>query len=231
MALELIKKYPLNQVLAIYEFADRKALDQTGVEVIAEELKKGQALEAVLLALDNQKIFTLYMPATAEQIRAWLGQGYTPEDILWADQMAQNLDMTLTSVFDVRKVEPSWQAVGEKLGHTQALASFKRAEIMVEKKEGTELLYGESYESLITKESVSTGALEEEQKAQLKASGIDVDTYITSGFGIKEIENAIILSENSGVSVDKILSARASGQTWESVISQYNLSDGEVLSE
>jgi hypothetical protein len=193
------------------------------------EYASGMSMETVLSESKETKTYDKYQPVGEEQIKAWLNQGYLPEDILKADEIAMAKDMLISDVLSLKAEGVSWDQVGQKLNYQETVLPEETQKIIVEKQDGKSSYSSESYEQ-ITEQVNSKGDTERKSEEDKIADRIDlpdseVNNYLAMGFNIYEIQNAVRLFEQSGASVDTILNERKDGTDWKRLIEKYSNSE------
>lgn len=225
---EIIKKYKPEELLAIYEYSSRKDLKLQDLESMLQLIDSGVALETTLVEMEVQKEYKIYIPATKEQIKNWLSLGYDPNDIIEADTIAKGVDILLQDVFALKTQDNTWTDVGTLVDYKLEEPLATKVELKVKNGQEVQVLSNEDYESIAEEASNTARNSEDKLYSDLKKESLDIDKYIAMGFNVKEVNNAVMLSKESGILVDEILEYKGSGQTWENVIKKYSIAKGEI---
>ncbi|MGE4485120.1 MAG: hypothetical protein AB7C97_08425 [Oscillospiraceae bacterium] len=223
--LRLAAEYEPDAILTVLEYASEKLLSIGKVEAMLSKNKDGSELELVL-SVENEAdaSYKTYLPADKEQIRAWLKDGWQPSDILSADSIARENDLTLEYVFSLKSEENTWEEVGDALSIEQpergkTAATDKNKAGKAEETDGS--LLEETVPSQSEEAKEKTKEKENGIYEDLTEAGVDADKYLAQGFNINEVQNARRLSEASGTDMETILAEKTNGKTWPEILSEY----------
>lgn len=225
----MIRNYKPDTLLAVYEYASGKGLSFKEIKSIMEQTDIGAALETVLVEVEVNKAYNVYLPANKDQIREWLSQGYSPDDIISADAIARGADVLLEDVFKLKTRDNTWKDVGNKLGYSLEEPGATTAEVRVDNSNAVQVITDKDYEGIVKQSGNIAKASDGKLHNDLKRRNVDVDKYLAMGFSVKEVNNAVMLSAESGIAIDEILEYKGSGQTWENVIAKYSKAEGGTI--
>lgn len=226
IAFDAIGKYPVTQVLTVYEFLSRNGHNFGQAQAILDKHSRGTSLEKLLAEAFDNKSYKIYLPADEAQIREWLNQGLSPQDIINADSIAQAKDKKITEIIKKKTKSTTWDQVGETFGYKFEAAENQTITLNVKGAGETTTVSGQDYESVVRNYNAkaATAEADSEKKAiqDLGLTSEQIKKYKDLGFNIHEIQNAVRLAQKSKVSIDKILQDRSDGKSWGTIISTYN---------
>ena len=226
----LILDYDANDLLTVCQFLKNESKDLTELSSLMQNYSDGADMSTVLSEAKDEKVYKKYKPASEDEIRLWLSQGYLPEEILKADEIAMAKDILIQNVIKMKTNNNDWDQVETLLSYDEQPVVNEDAELIVSLEGQNEQFSADPYEEAT--QAVNTEGIEDRQTEeeeiidQLPISEAEVEQYLNEGFNIYEIKNACQLSKESGVSVDKILSERKNGAEWESIIEKYSTTGG-----
>lgn len=221
---ELIKEYDSKVLLATYEFLNRNNRGFSEVKAILEETKKGTSLENILAGLMPRKEYLVYKSVDKEQVKEWLSKGYSPQDIINADKIAMDKDLSIYTVIEMKNESTNWEDISANfqysLNETDATSStviLKEAD-----KTGDQSLIANDYEIQAQNATRQANKHKEKLIEEFKDETVDHVKYLNEGFNVHEIKNALRLANESGSSIDEVLLYKKSGQSWEDVVKKYS---------
>lgn len=93
--IEYFGEYDPDDLLAIYEYLDENEKSLDRIDKILKQYDKGEELANILSFDLGDGEYSIYQPASKDDIRRWLSEGYLPQDIIDADVIATENDMDL----------------------------------------------------------------------------------------------------------------------------------------
>ncbi len=93
--IEYFGEYDPDDLLTIYEYLDENGKSKDRIEKILKQYDKGEELSNILSYDLGEGDYTIYQPASKDDIRKWLSEGYLPQDIINADAIATENDVEL----------------------------------------------------------------------------------------------------------------------------------------
>lgn len=223
---DLASKFKADEMLTVYEYAYRCSNNFDLAEQMLEKHSGGTSLENVLAEAETAKPYKVYKPAGEEQIRQWLNEGYIPQDVLSADELARAKDMDIAAVLALKNSETNWQDIGQKLSYKFEDEQARQATINVQGVTGNLSFKGRDYEAAINQANKKAEeqylALEDKVRQDYGVTKEQMQAYKEKGFTVRDIQNAARLSQKSGTPLDKILQERTDGKSWEEVIQTYD---------
>ncbi len=217
----ILADYQPQDILAVYEFLASKSPDYTVAEELLQEHAKGTDMQAVLAGALQTKAYKVYKAADETQIRQWLAKGYTPQDVIQADTIAQAKDKSIAEVLAAKTKANTWEQVGKKFGHTFDKGETKVAEVKLEGSGGATFT-GPDYTTAAEKANAQAAqgklALEKQICQETGVSEAQMAAYKAQGLNLWDVQNASRLAKQSNTPMDKLLQERKDGKSWETII-------------
>ncbi len=221
----ILADYQPQDILAVYEFLASKSPDYTVAEELLQEHAKGTDMQAVLAGALQTKTYKEYKAADEAQIRQWLGKGYTPQDVINADTIAQAKDKSIAEVFAAKTNTNTWEEVGKKFGHTFDKGETKVASVKFTGGDGAKTVTGPDYATAVERANAEAAQdkVAQEKKVCQEAgiSEAQMAAYKAQGFSVWDVQNASRLAKQSNTNMDKLLQERKDGKSWETIIKAY----------
>lgn len=231
----LIRDYEPVELYTVCQYLDENETDLSLAPGLLADHSSGKALSDVLDKVRLEKDFKVYVPATKEQVGYWLRQGYLPGDILMADEIARDADTKIEAVIAEKTAGTDWDAIADKYGSPASSkeSEVKPAKLVIKDGDRVTTYEAETYEAaaeeLGSAEKQDTEARETGLKNSIALPDEQIRQYLDQGFNINEINNAVWLSRESGVDVQRILDEKKSGSDWESLVKKYHDTDREAV--
>jgi len=224
---EIIKKYDPDNILSACEFLAKNGSDFIKLASILAAQADGQELEKIFAENMPVKEYAVYQPATEAQIENWLYNGYLPEDILAADQIALEKDLSIEEVLESKTDDNTWEEIAENYGSDLEEDAVKaQVSLTIQSEEGQEKFTAKDYKALVEQAKTRADKRKNEQKTKIaketNISDAQLKVYEEEGFNEYEITNAYRLAEQSGANIKEVLDYKKKGTTWEETIKHFS---------
>ncbi len=221
-AFEYIARYKADDLLSIYEFLSDNKLSIDRSEKILNNYDK-------TMDIDLYKAFDNYKPADKDQIRQWMSEGHTPDDILGADVIAMERDISIEDAMTIQAKEKSSTTKVKGLRTVKDIESQdvevnKKAReftISIGKGENAKKFTDVDHKKLIERMNQETKAPEDRDEKTDELTDEEREKLETKGLNKQEVKNIIRLSKQSGKGIDEILAYKESKKEWKEVIQKY----------
>lgn len=202
----------LFDVLELLELAKERSASPEELLKVLEEFCAGETIYDVMAGMPNayEVAYANYRELSKEELRALLKNGYSGEDIVVADELAREMDITLQ---DALARKQSITTDGTELLEAEEVLSVT---VVVD---GEEIIY--SAESQAALSRVVQDAYEQAEIDKLEAlekAGVDTEKYTDMGYLPEEIETAKRLADQNGTSIEDIVGLKESGEDWAEII-------------
>ena len=223
---EIARTYQPQDMLTVYQYLEKNFNDFSLAESLLEKHSSGESFEDIFAEGEGNKSYKTYKPANENQIRQWLSQGYVPQDIISADEIARAKDKDLAEVLTLKTENATWQQIAAKLKYKLPYDAHAPVTIDILGETGKMSFSGEDYETAIRNANKKA---EEDIKVSedrfYQESGISneqLQTYKDQGLTVWDLKNATKLSGKTGASMDEILQDRKDGKAWKDIIATYS---------
>jgi hypothetical protein len=218
----LLPNYEAGDILVAYEYFLTRELSTADIEDTLKEKANGGDWQVILPKYSEKKVYKQYRTLAKEELRDLLGEGYEPEDILKADNIARTKDLTLAKVLKLKTNKKSWEEIGKSLGYKgdKAKSDFRLT------------VFGDTYgaddkdvNALLktSKERAQSRQKDREKKVkdEFRLTDAELKEYLAQGFNSWEIQNAFKLAEANNVAPEKVLEKKRIGLSWEEILAEY----------
>jgi hypothetical protein len=218
----LLPDYEAGDILVAYEYFSERELPIASIKGVLDEKTHGGDWQIILPKYGENKAHKRYRALTKEELKELLGDRYTPEDILKADNIASAKDLRLTEVLKLKTDEKSWDEIGKALRYKgdKTKSNFKLT------------VFGDTYGSddkdvnallETSKEKAQSRKDDQDKKVKVdfKLTDTEFENYQSQGFNSFEIENAFRLAKANNVKPEKIFEKKKQGLSWEEILAQY----------
>ncbi|MDA8213151.1 MAG: hypothetical protein M0021_14920 [Clostridia bacterium] len=218
---ELIPQHEATDLYVAYDYFSTNELPLKEVINALELRAKGEDWEVILPKFTETKSYKNYQVLAKEDLRRLLGQGYLPEDIVQADNIARAKDLPLESVLKLKTVSNNWQTIAESLQY-KGKEYNRKFKLTIP---GITPAAGEDLTSLI---AASNQNAEQRKKAEEKKletefglTDQDLQRYLNQGHNPHEIRNVLKLAQANNVTPEEVLDKKKQGLSWEEILAAY----------